>query len=158
MQLSFRESASWMFRHAREDGIFPLSCHVNGKCYIAENCDGSVRPIDSGCQDLDSAPFATLTAAHIWKHACTTVAERNTWYDEWGPLLDKSLNATTKMPGSNDVWSNNSRPMVGYGFQDNEVKTGVVLYSNVLYYNASLLLAEMAAQRGDRATSARCGN
>lgn len=152
MQQSFRDSVSWMFSHARDDGIFPLSCHVNGRCYIAENCDGSVHPTDTGCQDLDSAPFATLTAYHIWENSCASISERNAWYDQWGQLLDKSLNATTKLPGTTAVWSNTSRPMVGYGFQDNEVKSGVVLFSNVLYWNATLGLAEMAAQRGDHST------
>jgi hypothetical protein len=128
---------------------------VHVLCYIAENCDGSVSPTDTGCQDLDSAPFATLTAYHVWRASCASKLERNAWYDQWGQLLDKSLNATTKLPGGNAVWSNTSRPMIGYGFQDNEVKTGVVLFSNILYWNASLHLAEMAAERGDHPTSQR---
>ena len=40
--------------------------------------------------------------------------------------------------------------MVGYGFQDAEIKSGEVLYSSVLQWNATLLLAEMAASGGDR--------
>jgi hypothetical protein len=37
---------------------------------------------------------------------------------------------------------------VGYGFQDDEVKTGDVLYSSVLYWNATRLLGGMARARG----------
>ena len=57
--------------------------------------------------------------------------------------------ATTKSPsGSGLLWSNTSRPMVGYGFQDAEVKSGAVLYSSVLYWNATRLMAEMAHATG----------
>jgi len=64
--------------------------------------------------------------------------------------LERSINATTSDPdGSGLLWSNTSRPMVGYGFQDTVVKSGAVLYSSVLLWNASGLLASMANAHGD---------
>lgn len=39
--------------------------------------------------------------------------------------------------------------MVGYGFQDAEIKSGEVLYSSILHWNASLELADMAYAAGD---------
>jgi hypothetical protein len=47
------------------------------------------------------------------------------------------------------VYSNTSAPMVGYGFQDAEIKSGCVFYSSVLYWNATRLMAEMATATGD---------
>ena len=44
-----------------------------------------------------------------------------------------------------------SAPEIGYGFQDDEVKSGAVLYSSVLFWNASRLMAEMADAAGDTA-------
>ena len=62
----------------------------------------------------------------------------------------KSMKATTKEPdGSGLLWSNISDPQIGYGFQDAEIKSGAVLYSSILYWNASLLMAEMASDAGD---------
>jgi hypothetical protein len=49
------------------------------------------------------------------------------------------------------LWSNTSRPSIGYGFQDGETKSGAVLYSSVLYWNASRLIAAMATTQGDHA-------
>ena len=39
--------------------------------------------------------------------------------------------------------------MVGYGFQDAETKTGDVLFSSLLYWNATRLMAAMARAQGD---------
>ena len=61
------------------------------------------------------------------------------------------MEATTKNPsGSGLLWSNTSRPMVGYGFQDGEWKSGDVLYSNVLFWNASVRPASLNGWSRDR--------
>lgn len=71
-------------------------------------------------------------------------SERTSWTYEWAILC-----ATSDPDGSGLLWSNTSRPMVGYGFQDTVVKSGAVLYSSVLLWNASGLLASMANVHGD---------
>ena len=53
------------------------------------------------------------------------------------------------------LWSNTSAPVVGYGFFDSTVKTGVVLYSNLLLWNATRLFSQMADAAGDAARAAR---
>ena len=68
----------------------------------------------------------------------------------------KSFDATSKDPaGSGLLWSNTTDPQVGYGFQDDEVKSGNVLYSSLLYWNATRLMAEMADATGDQELARR---
>ena len=93
-------------------------------------------------------------AAHIWSHV--PAEEGSAFFKKWLPTLLRGMAATTKSPsGSGLLWSNTSRPMVGYGFQDGEWKSGDVLYSNVLYWNATRLVGEMASKQGDTATAAK---
>ena len=68
--------------------------------------------------------------------------ESKAFFNKYKAAMAKSLAATTKDPaGSGLLWSNTSAPMVGYGFQDAETKSGCVLYSSVLYWNATRLMA-----------------
>jgi hypothetical protein len=112
--------------------------------------------------DLDSAAFGVKFAAHLWSHldALDRLGSGGprlgsggrrgaAFYKKWLPSLLTSMEATTKDPeGSGLLWSNTSRPMVGYGFQDAETKSGAVLYSSVLYWNASRLIGAMATKQG----------
>lgn len=153
-QRDFAASAEWMFSRARKDGIMPQACPPSGPCNYGQYCNDTVGVAGwEGCQDLDSAAFAVKLAHHVWRRYYVQgagSASANAFYRKWSPTLLKSMKATTKSPdGSGLLWSNASRPMVGYGFQDAEIKSGDVLYSSILQWNATLLLAEMAAAAGD---------
>lgn len=157
---SFVASADWMFSHARPDGVLPASCPPRGPCIYGSGWSGGGglcadqpgQPDWEGCQALDSGAFGVKLAAHLWAHAEPAAAAA--LYRKWVPRLLRGLAATTKDPdGSGLVWSNTSRPMVGYGFQDGEVKSGDVLYANLLYWNATRLLAQQAAALGDGAVA-----
>ena len=103
---------------------------------MCSSCCSSLSNANFGnwCLQSDGMPISILQA----------------FWEKWSPLLLKSLRATTKSPdGSGLLWSNTSRPMVGYGFQDAETKTGDVLFSSVLYWNATRLMAKMAQAQGD---------
>ena len=156
-QKLYRDGAELIFSQPRSDGVLPGNCMADGTCIYGTGvfedgyrCNGTEgAPAWRGCQDLDTGSFAVKLAAHIWQ-AMESRAERDAWYSKWGKTLARALNATTRSSdGSGMVWSNTSRPQVGYGFQDMEVKSGAVLYSSVLYWNASRLLATMARASGD---------
>eukprot|EP00040_Diaphanoeca_grandis_P043093 m.266966 g.266966 ORF g.266966 m.266966 type:complete len:535 (-) comp70459_c0_seq1:2-1606(-) len=155
VQESFVASAEWMFNHSRADGILPQSCPPNGNCVYGQTCDDKPPARDwQLCQDLDTSSFAVKFASHLWNQMDDTAGAQ--FYNKWLPVLLKSLQATTKAPdGSGLLWSNITRPMVGYGFQDAETKSGDVLFSSVLYFNATKLIAQMAEKQGDMALAAQ---
>lgn len=151
----FVASAAWMFSRARADGILPQMCPPKGPCnYGNDVCNGTVGALGwEGCQDLDTASFAIKLAAHIWSRLLPE--EASAFYRRWAPTLARSIRATQVAPdGSGLLWSNTSRPIIGYGFQDDEIKSGSVLYSSVLAWNASRLLATAAQAHGDTALAA----
>ena len=174
----FGASAGWMFGKARpDDGVMPQACFppqpqkASSECqYGQENtpaiggqffrgcAQGHSTPdpqSSHSCQDLDSGSFAVKLAHKIWSEI-PTAFEQHAFFVRWAPALERALNATTKDPrGTGLVWSNTTAPNVGYGFQDTVVKSGVVLYSNLLYWNASGLLWTMAAAEGDHALATR---
>lgn len=45
-------------------------------------------------------------------------------------------------------WINASRQLIGYGFQDGEYMSGDVLYSSILYWNATKILANFYEDAG----------
>ena len=156
MQTSFLQSAEWMFSHARKDGILPVSCQNDAEntCYY-ENpyvCNDTVGSENwQLCQDLDTSSFATKLFSHIWKNYDYDTSDlKKAFYLKWKNIILNSLDKTTKDPESSGlIWSNISFPQVGYGFQDNEIKSGNVLYSSILYWNATLEIAAMAEEYGD---------
>lgn len=107
--------------------------------------------------DLDTCAFA-VKSLHVGYKVLGgdhSSAESAAFFGKYKAAMVKSLATTTKDPaGSGLLWSNTSAPMVGYGFQDAEVKSGCVLYSSVLYWNATRLMAEMATATGDHALAA----
>ena len=146
-----------MLQHARQDGILPQYCPPTGPCQYGQLCNDTVgSPFWRNCQDLDTSAFAVKFAHHVWKNYLHSSAEKNNFYKKWSSVLELAMNATTSDPnGSGLLWSNVSRPMVGYGFQDTIQKSGVVLYSSLLQWNASRLFNEMATFAKDPTVSNR---
>jgi hypothetical protein len=128
LQKDFSASAEWMFGHARSDGIMPQYCPPTGKCQYGQLCNDTVgAPGWQGCQDLDSAAFSIKFAHHIWSHLPAN--EQLPFYKRWASALELGMNATTSDPaGSGLLWSNTSRPMVGYGFQVSILYGFYILY------------------------------
>jgi hypothetical protein len=160
MRASFLQSYEWMFSRPRYDGIFPQSCHPT----TADNktsvfCQYGQGPAngdqqDHHNQDLDSCSFAVKSLYVFFLQLPQEAA--HALFAKWKDALLNSFDGTTKDPaGSGLLWSNTSDPQVGYGFQDDEVKSGSVLYSSLLYWNATRLMAEMANATGDFALAKR---
>ena len=144
----FFQSFEWMLSRARPDGILPQQCPPTGPCsYGNEVCNDTVGvPGWQDCQDLDTASFAIKLAAHFW--ASLPAKRAATLYGRWNATLRRSLDGT-RVRADGLLWSNPDAPIIGYGFQDAEIKSGGVLYSSVLAWNASRLLAAMADAAGD---------
>ncbi len=161
VRASFLQSYEWMFARPRDDGIFPQSCHPtttadNKTSVFCQYGQGppNADQQDHTNQDLDSCSFA-VKSLHVFFNLLPHEAA-HALFAKWKDALLNSFDATTKDPGGSGLlWSNTSDPQVGYGFQDNEVKSGAVLYSSLLYWNATRLMAEMANATGDRALAAR---
>eukprot|EP00943_MAST-04B_sp_MAST-4B-sp1_P001236 g1236.t1 len=157
MQTSFLQSAEWMFSHARKDGILPVSCQNDeiNTCYY-ENpyvCNDTVGAKDwELCQDLDTSSFATKLFSHIWNNYDfgDDSNGKEAFYLKWKDVILRSLEKTTKDPNSSGlIWSNTSFIQIGYGFQDDEIKSGNVLYTSILYWNSTLEMAAIAEEYGD---------
>ena len=150
----FLQSFEWLLGRARPDGIMPQQCPPEGPCsYGNEVCNDTVgAPGWHGCQDLDTASFAIQLASTFWTRL--PAARARALYTRWRRPLLRSLDATVVSPdGSGLLWSDPRQPIIGYGFQDAEIKSGAVLYSTVLAWNATRLLAAMAHTAGDESTA-----
>ena len=147
------ESVEWMFEHARPvDGALPQSVAPSGANDTfyewGQRCNQSVgAPLWRSCIDLDSGPFGVKLAAAVM--STMTSAGRMSFVTKWERVLANGLNVTTLDPnGSGLPWINSSRQLIGYGFQDGEYMSGDVLYSSILYWNASGILADLYAEAG----------
>ena len=161
----YAASLEWMLSHARADGILPQMCPPrddplrHGRCDYGSvsGCNDTVgAPGWHRCQDLDTASFAIKLAAHLWgAYSMPNRKRAQELYAMWGPTLLRSLNATTTAPDDSSLlWSNTTRPVVNYGFQDTEVQSGAVLYSSLLAWNATRLLAGLERNLGSDAALA----
>ena len=160
MRSSFLQSYEWMFARPRYDGIFPQSCHPTTKdnrtsvwCQYGQG-PANGDQLDHTNQDLDSCSFAVKSLYVFFRSLPKDAA--HALFSKYKVAMVKSFDATSKDPaGSGLLWSNTTDPQVGYGFQDVEVKSGNVLYSSLLYWNATRLMAEMAKETGDKELAQR---
>jgi hypothetical protein len=132
------EAVEWMYDHARpSDGAMPQSLDLKGE-------------VDANSFIfLDSGPFA-VKLAHALISAMVP-AEGKAFFLKWEAALARGLNATTLNPdGSGLPWIDPARPTPsrGYGFQDGEYMSGDVLYSSILFWNATRILADLYDDAG----------
>ena len=138
------------------DGIFPQACTLHlPPAKQTPHCDYGQGGVPN--LDLDTCAFA-VKSLHVGYKVLggdALTPESKAFFDKYKAAMVKSLATTTKDPaGSGLLYSNTSAPMVGYGFQDAEVKSGCVLYSSILYWNATKLMHKMATDTGDTALAA----
>lgn len=141
-----RQATAWVFARQRdEDGAMPQMVSTSGEPQYSQTCFNDSKPVDNGtvCVVSDSGPFAVKSAA-VWtlSDRSTPAAERIAWFRDRAAALERGLLAT---PLKDDLtWSDPKHFIVGYGFADTVVKTGHTMYSSVLYYEACVLMADMA--------------
>lgn len=160
MQQAFIASYEWMFAHPRADGILPQACSpgMDGEkigCNYGQGAGSDQGAVHIN-QDLDTCAFAVKSLYVGFKGARPAPSAGKALFLKYKDTMLRTLQATTKDPdGSGMLWSNTSNPQVGYGFQDAEIKSGAVLYSSILYWNATRLMAEMALATGDAELASR---
>ena len=141
-------AVEWVFEHARPlDGAMPQSVDPHGDndsfYEWGQRCNQTVgAPEWRSCIDLDSGPFAVKMADVLVSGMPTDAGEA--FFLKWEAALANGLKVTTLDPdGSGLPWINSSRQLIGYGFQDGEYMSGDVLYSSILYWNATRILSDL---------------
>ena len=131
-------AVEWVFEHARPvDGAMPQSLDLGGK----SDANSYIF--------LDSGPFAIKLAAALI--SAMTAEEGKAFFLKWQTALSRGLNATTLNPNGQGLpWIDPARPAPsrGYGFQDGEYLSGDVLYSSILFWNATRILADLYDDAG----------
>ena len=146
-------AVEWVFEHARPvDGAMPQSVdpHGDNNSFYewGQRCNQTVgAPLWRSCIDLDSGPFAVKLATAVI--SAMTAEEGREFFLRWERTLANGLAVTTLDPdGSGLPWINSSRQLIGYGFQDGEYMSGDVLYSSILFWNATRILADLYDDAG----------
>jgi hypothetical protein len=146
-------AVEWVYHHARPvDGCMPQAVdpHGDNNSFYewGQRCNQTVgAPQWRSCIDLDSGPFAVKMAAALI--GAMEPAEGKLWFEKWEAKLHHALNVTTLDPNNTGLpWISPSRQLIGYGFQDGEYMSGDVLYSSVLYWNATSILADLYTSAG----------
>jgi hypothetical protein len=93
--------------------------------------------------EADSAQFVVMLAHEYWQRTNDTAFVRR-HLAGWKRAMD-----VMPRDGSGLIWIDPQHPHTTYGFTDHVVKTGNELYCSLLYWDASLLLAEMARAVGE---------
>jgi hypothetical protein len=103
--------------------------------------------IFGGCLRMQSGPFAVKMADALI--GAMPEADAAAWFLKWEAALSNALNVTTLNPnGTGLPWISRTRQLIGYGFQDGEYMSGDVLYSSVLYWNATGILSDLYERLG----------
>ena len=126
-------SVSYMLSYQRAaDGAFPQMVSPAGACMYGQ---------EGGNLTLDSAPFAARTVVMIAERTANL-----TFFSTHARALKRGLDG---MPLSRRglVW--NDGATIGYGFHDGVVKSGEVLYSSLLFYDACRGMSRLHNRTGD---------
>lgn len=142
-----RNASFWLLSASRDvDGAMPDHRELSGLVHYGQTgCDDDV----AGCLDLDSGPFAVkLASVFVLNDTVTPREERVQYFKGLRHKLVGGMMATPVDSGLTDADADKSQMgglgfNVGYGFQDTVKLTGHSLYTSVLYWEASRLLASM---------------
>jgi len=136
----------YLFSRQREDGLMPNRVDPDGTAIyvVNEHHERLARP------PTDNAQFAVkLVKAYL-----DLTGDRDFLLQRRNALMD----ALETLPLSENglVFVDPSDPHSAYGFTDTVGKTGEVLFSSLLYWEARLLLATMAQRAEDHDTAHTC--
>ncbi len=133
----------YLFDRQREDGLMPNRVDPDGTAIyvVNERNEALAQP------PTDNAQFAVkLVKAYV-----DLTGDYVFFLERRNALMD----AMQTVPLSEDalVFVDPSHPHSAYGFTDTVAKTGEVLFSSLLYWEACLLLASMAQEAEDHDTA-----
>lgn len=128
----------YLIRHQRLDGAMPASVGVN----IPDKKDkgewiGYTTVGNGDFSDLDNSQFVVKIVYDYYRYTGDIELFVST--------LDRLKRAMDFVPRSSLglVWIDPDNPHTGYGFTDSVIKTGNELFCSLLYWEASLLMAEI---------------
>ena len=122
----------------RKDGCIPLRVALDGT--PAYKTGGGKKPISDHA--LDNAPFLTLTACEY--------VHRTGDYDFFRSIEPKLRRGLDHIRRADNglVYNPPADPQVGYGWADTVRKTGHLLFTSLLYYQACVVLDEIQEGMG----------
>eukprot|EP01052_Picozoa_sp_SAG31_P008050 SAG31_NODE_397_length_16251_cov_7.922486_3_plen_570_part_00 len=138
-------SVRYTFAGQRADGCMPDRVQVDGSAVMAP---GPFGPAEGGVRldhALDNGPFAALllaTTARTWP------ATDPILFCELEPAARRGLDFVNRSQASGLVYNSEVAPNCTYGFTDGIVKTGELLFSSLLYIDASLQMAALSTATG----------
>ena len=144
-----RRAVRYTFAGQRaEDGCMPDRVTVGGAAVYGPGSGPPAWPDHA----WDNGPFAALLLAA----ATTTLpaggggaAAAKALFCELQPAARRALDFVNRSAATGLVWNDVSRPNCTYGFTDTVAKSGALLFSSLLYYDASRQLAALAARYAD---------
>ncbi|MEA3400479.1 MAG: hypothetical protein U9R79_04465 [Armatimonadota bacterium] len=123
----------YLFERQRRDGLMPNRVEADGRAIYVVN--ESTEALNH--QPTDNAQFAVkLVDAYI---------DHTSDYELFTRHKNALMDAMERVSLTEDglVWIDPAHPSPAYGFTDTVAKTGEVLFSSLLYWEACMLLAKM---------------
>lgn len=138
-----RASIEFLLKGQRADGCMPDRVNASGKAIYSPGGDN--RPLADHA--LDNAPFMALLAGEYARTANDLV-----FFQNIEPQLRRGLDHV-KRAENGLVYNPPESPQCPYGFTDIVAKTGHLLFSSLLYYEACQRMDELcrASNSGDAA-------
>lgn len=142
-----RAGIEYLMRAQRADGAMPDHVEANGDPQYCPGSDfcGTYGPEPTA----DNSQFMVKLAYDYWQ-----LTGDLSLFREHADGLIRAMNFTRRSPDNSLVYITPARSGSPYGFTDSIVKTGDLLFSSLLYYEAAGNLAEMLAAIGDDSPAA----
>lgn len=141
-----RENIEYLLGGQRADGAMPDHVQGNG---VPQYCPNNDNCVSMGPEPTaDNSPFAVKLVYDYWK-----LSGDLSLFNEHSADLIRALRFTRRSPDNSLVYILPERSGSPYGFTDGVFKTGDLLFTSLLYYEAADNLSQMLATSGDDATA-----
>jgi hypothetical protein len=143
-----RDGFRYLIARQRDDGAMPDRVYADGAPFYCPGpgCDSAFGPLPA----TDNPQFMVKIAYGYWKSTGDL-----SLFERYGDQLVKGMESLPRSPSTSLVHIPPEDPSSPYGFTDTIAKTGDLLFSSLLYYEAAGQLAELSAAAGDDAGAAR---
>ena len=135
---NLKASIQYILDGQREDGCVPDRVNVDGKPIYSPG--GDKKPLADHA--LDNAPFLALLASEY-----VSRSGDHDYFRKIEPKLRKGLDHVRRAENGL-VYNPPGNPQCGYGFTDIVTKTGHLLFTSLLYYQACIELDDVQRRMG----------
>ena len=136
-------SVRYTFAGQRTDGCMPDRVKIDGTSVMAP---GPFGPASGGVyldHAMDNGPFAALLLAATVRN---WPAVDPKLFCDLEPAARRALDFVNRSASSHLVYNSETAPNCSYGFTDGIVKTGELLFTSLLYIDASRQMAALATK------------